>query len=228
MTRKKILLITAALFFLAAAAAIGFWLHSILVVDNGYHVHVDASDQSDLLILGDSLVVLLSEDVPGPSYSATCGGHYLHRREWVSGKWLYWNLEVSSPRYLREQKQLIRRILTRQGRCTVVLEGSFNDVDAVDHWETELLESMKALKAELEAVSEGGLHPVVYMTSIIPDRGDDDWVTHFNAMLEADQGDYYIDLGLTDTWAPYYLEDDCHLNAEGSALTLRMIREAIE
>ena len=195
--------------------------------ENGDHVNIDRSFSSNLLIIGDSMVVVLSEDVPKASYNATSGGHFVYDRELVTGEWQVLNRVISSRKYLAQQKALVRRILRRQGSCIIVLVGSYNDVDYDGGWERATMSSLLNLKETLESVAVGKKHPEVYITSIIPDRGEDEYVEDFNETLKEQLGDAYIELGLTSVWSDYYWTDDSHLIPEGSALMYRKIIDAI-
>ncbi len=213
--------------WLVLVLAFPLFLSRIVRAENGDHVNVDRSFSSNLLIIGDSMVVVLSEDVPKASYNATSGGHFVYDRELVTGEWQVLNRVISSRKYLAQQKALIRRILRRQGSCVVVLVGSYNDVDYDGGWENATLSSLLDLKETLESVSVGKKHPEVYVTSIIPDKGEDEYVEEFNHVLKERLGGAYIELGLTSVWEDYYWTDDSHLIPEGSELMYQKIMDAV-
>ena len=138
---------------------------------------------------------------------------------------------ISSPKYLKEQKTLVRKALKQHGKCTIILEATINDVHkSRSSVEEESLERILKLRKELLGVKvkyKGQVRtPNFRVTSVIPPVRNDKRVLRFNATLKRQFGGHYIDLGLNKTWKGYY-KDRLHLKKKGSDKLYNILDKAL-
>ena len=205
----------------------------------GKHLNIDNSDCSNVLVIGDSRMDDLGVRVNSYkkktrySFNATRGGHYINRKEWITGQWKELNLMISSPKYLKEQKEIVRNILRKHGSCTIIIVGTINDIDEFDQIKerkslvrmAELRRNLLAVKVRYKGIT---VSPHFYVASVIPSaRGKDARIKRVNAAIKKKYKSRYIDLGSYRYWLPYYT-DGCHLNKKGCDILYNKISKFIK
>jgi len=100
----------------------------------GYHVNVDRTDSSNVVIIGDSRIVGVSAEAGCVSYNATVGAHYLYQQEWADQEppmIIPYGMEQQSG-YYAEMASLVRKCMEKHGSCVIVIVASVNDADYWD------------------------------------------------------------------------------------------------
>lgn len=188
---------------------------------NGDHVNVDRSKDSTFLMIGDSRMVMTSQDVGKCSYNATWGAHYKYLKAWVSGSYAKKPMVITCDKYLAQQKAIIKNTLKAHSSCKVIVFSTINDAS----WWSDSAAAVKSLVSELRGVSVNGKKADIYITSMIPEKGKDKNVASYNSTMKKWVSDkrkdkktyiHYIDLGLTSTWSKYYDSGKLHFTKAGS------------
>ena len=207
----------------------------------GYHVNVDCTDFSNVVIIGDSRIVGVSLNVGGVSYNATVGAHYLYEEAWASRKVpmiIHNGLDqredssTDPTGYYGEMVALVRKCIRKHGSCFVVLSSTVNDILFSD-WCSKEIDRMFALGDALkEDGSLYGRSPIVYYFGMVPLQGEFTTKTNgaspeeFNDLLAgqvSDRGDSYIGIGPISAWNELYAGDGIHFQSEGSHLYFDLI-----
>jgi len=205
----------------------------------GEHVNFDNTKNSCVVVIGNRRVYDLANRVKTYretkekySFNGTRAAHYIYRKDWVTGKWADKNLVVFSPKYLKEQKTLVRKALKQHGKCIVVLETTINVVNETDpSYEEESLKRILILRKKLLGIKvkyKGKIRtPSFRITSVIPPINNDSRVTRFNATLKKKFGHHYIYLGLNKTWKGLYV-DRLHLTNKGNDKFYNILKRALK
>ena len=205
--------------------------------DTGYHVYVDLTDHSNVLVIGDSRIVGLSDYVGRVSYVATVGGHYRYNKVWAErfapviialGLQERNAYPEAKTGYYGEMISLAKSILEKHGSCYVIIAATVNDLNYNDWCSNEassMIELGKALKED--ATLDDGLSPDVYYMGIVPTEGNfetdylGETVKSFNEYLKnevtaAAGENFFIDIGDPAAWNGLYRGDGVHFEEEGS------------
>ena len=213
----------------------------------GYHVNIDCTDKSNIVLIGDSRIVGMSYDIGGVSYNATVGAHFLFNQVWVERDIpmvITYGLEqrdASSPGltgYYAEMVTLVRESIRKHGSCSVVIVSSVNDAD-YQNWcaaETDRLTELgNALKTD---GAFGSVKPAVYYVGMVPLEGRftlenyGDSPQEFNQTLKErlySTGDgTYIGIGDISDWDGLYTGDGIHFQSEGTRQLFDLIMTSLE
>lgn len=192
---------------------------------NGEHVNLDRSKKSSVLIVGDCMILGMSEEIKDASFNATQGAHHIYYKALFTGKYADRNMVIGSPKYTQEMKKIVKNCLKRQGECQVVIVSTDNDT-GFTNWQKTSLDGIKKLKKNLRKVKYKGKRAEVFVTSMLPPRGRDSLVSSYNRKVKKSQGKYYINIGLTDDWVGYYSGPD-HLTGKGEERLYKKIMKAV-
>ena len=213
----------------------------------GYHVSIDCTDKSNVVIIGDSRIVAMSYDIGGVSYNATVGAHFLFNQVWVERQVpmvITYGLEqrdASSSKltgYYAEMVYLVRESIRKHGSCTVVIVSSVNDAD-YQNWCASETDRMTELGNALRQDGAfGSVKPVVYYVAMVPLEGRftlenyGDSPQEFNQTLKErlySTGDgTYIGIGDIADWDGLYTGDGIHFKSEGTQQLFDLIMTSLE
>ena len=214
----------------------------ILAGGNGSHINVDRTDESNVLIIGDSRVVGMDTNVGQVSYVATVGGHHLKLDTWLTGKWRHKPLVIAASQYkdanyYRQMVSIVQNSLKTWKSCIIVIEATPNDIGFVN-WVEKSKTRMTWLGKKLGALSvkiNGKKYkPVVYYLALVPERGNYKTsylgynVMQFNrALQKAVGGTRYIGIGSILNWANLYNSDGTHFTGEGDQYYFSLVTSKI-
>ena len=190
------------------------------------HVNVNNSSRSSLLIIGDSRIVQMSDvKKKAASYNATWGAHYINQDSYDKK----YGAGIGSKKKISEMKKIVKDILTKQGKCTVIICGTDNDGDGFPY-PSMSFDGMNDIKKALSSVKVNGKKTSFYMASAIPAKGEDKYVKKLNKAIKSGIGkSHYIDCGLTSSWKKYYDdEDDDHFTNKGVKRHYSILTNAIK
>lgn len=133
---------------------------SVSTFARGRHVSIDHSKTSNVLIIGDSRIVMLSDVVnkfpktkEKPSFNAVFGGHYVNRSDFIADGNLANSLVITHSYFLKEQKAIIKNCIKKHGSCIVVLEATINDIKPIYNFDKESVDRIAKFKKYIEKMT---------------------------------------------------------------------------
>ena len=206
----------------------------------GYHVNVDRTDSSNVVIIGDSRIVGVSAEAGCVSYNATVGAHYLYQQEWADQEppmIIPYGMEQQSG-YYAEMASLVRKCMEKHGSCMIVIVSSVNDADYWNWCETEASRIMELGNLLKQEGTSGGSSPRLYYMGMVPLEGEfgiikqgaspADFNDYLKEKLNAQGDGTYIGIGDISAWDGLYTGDRIHFSAEGNRRLFELIISAVK
>ncbi len=206
----------------------------------GYHVNVDRTDSSNVVIIGDSRIVGVSAEAGCVSYNATVGAHYLYQQEWADqdpSMIIPYGMEQQSG-YYAQMASLVRKCMEKHDSCMIVIVSSVNDVDYWNWCEAEADRMMELGNMLKEEGISGGRSPEVYYMGMVPLEGEfeilkqgyspADFNDYLKEKLSAPGDGTYIGIGDIYSWDGLYSGDGIHFTAEGNRRLFELIISAVK
>lgn len=208
--------------------------------DLGYHVDVDRTDSSNVVIIGDSRIVGVSAEAGCVSYNATVGAHYLYQQEWADQEppmIIPYGMEQQSG-YYAQMASLVRKCMEKHNSCIIVIVSSVNDADYWNWCEEEASRLMELGNMLKEEGTSGENSPRLYYMGMVPLEGEFEIIKQgsspadFNDYLKEKlnaQGDgTYIGIGDISAWDGLYTGDGIHFTAEGNRRLFDLIISTVK
>ena len=205
----------------------------------GYHVNVDRTDSSNVVIIGDSRIVGVSAKAGCVSYNATVGAHYLYQQEWADHEppmIIQYGMEQQSG-YYAQMASLVRKCMEKHDSCMIVIISSVNDVDFWNWREEEASRMMELGNMLKEEGTSIGRSPEVYYMGMVPREGEfgikkqgfspEDFNDYLEEKLTLGDGTY-IGIGDISAWDGLYSGDGIHFTAEGNRRLFELIISAVK
>jgi len=205
----------------------------------GYHVNVDRTDSSNVVIIGDSRIVGVSAEAGCVSYNAAVGAHYLYQQEWADQEppmIIQYGLEQQSG-YYAQMASLVRNCMEKHGSCVIVIVSSVNDADYWNWCEAETSRIMELGNLLKEEGTSGGRSPEVYYMGMVPLEGEfetakqgsspADFNEYLKEKLSASGDGTYIGIGGISDWDGLYSGDGIHFTPEGNRRLFELIVSAV-
>ena len=208
--------------------------------DLGYHVNVDRTDSSNVIIIGDSRIVAVSAEAGCVSYNATVGAHYLYQQEWADHEppmIIPYGMEQRDE-YYGQMASLVRKCMEMHDSCMIVIVSSVNDLDYWNWCEAETSRMMELGNMLKEEGTSGGNSPELYYMGMVPLEGEFEVkkqgssTADFNDYLKEKlsvQGDgTYIGISDISAWDGLYTGDGTHFKPEGNRQLFELIISAVK